>query len=200
MESTSITTQSVLLTFSLSIETSLLKTVGFPLINKFDVGMCFMRSSLLPLALCVFCSAGFLKSGRAQVFDETMRQKVTIDAEATTSDDALLAMARAAKVNVIADATEFKNNATTPLDFPAYKQSGALGSYLLEMSDARNLSWTRPDAKTFLVWKRPDIDALAKRIVAGEEMRHRWSVTIKICCRTKFGTRLLSGSVIRVSP
>ena len=133
--------------------------------------MLLHRNIALSFVLGALATSG-MRPATAQQIDETLQQKVALDTTATDPSEALLAMARTAKVNVIADATQWKNiDATTPINWEAYPQSGLLVSYLLEFSDARGLSWTHPDAKTFLFWKQPALSTLVARIIAGEDVR-----------------------------
>lgn len=130
-----------------------------------------MQQRVLCSALCLALCGGSARAGRALTLDETLQQKVGLSTEPGAPDDLLLDVARKAKVNVVADATQWKDiDAAKPIDWEGYKQSGKLVSYLLELSDGRSLTWTHPDASTFLFWKQPEMAPLITRFLAGEEM------------------------------
>ena len=94
-----------------------------------------------------------------------LKRSVTLPSPGTSLDDDLIALGRAAKINVIADAS------TWPADAPAL--SGARTgnpNRLLAANEPLALSWLG-QGDTVLVWARPDILALGRRIAAGESIQ-----------------------------
>lgn len=99
-------------------------------------------------------------------FDETARKIVDWRVQQVTLDDYLLQLGRQGDVNVIADAT----NLPDPSPIISEARQKPLGSLMLEFTDAQKLTYLRQDASIFLFWHEPDVIALAKRIIAGEEV------------------------------
>lgn len=95
---------------------------------------------------------------------DPLKQSVALPATGTSLDDDLIALGRAAKINIIADASQW------PTDAPALSgpRTGPPPT-LLQANTERPLSWLAGD-NALLVWTRPDILVLARRIAAGEDI------------------------------
>lgn len=136
-----------------------------------------MQHQLLRFVCCAVLLSGFPLGSSAdynplEFIDESLRQKVQVDLNRASTDDHLLALARAAKVNVIADATDFDTEAPeADVQWNQYRKFPSLLSFLLDFSDQRGLTWSRHDVKTFLFWQPPSLESLKQRIVAGEDVR-----------------------------
>ncbi len=85
--------------------------------------------------------------------------------EAATPTETLLALAKAADINLLADV----DDAQTPISSrEAGDKARTLFAELNSLSRARNWSWQRVSDQTFLLWKQPDTVALARQIMADE--------------------------------
>lgn len=96
-----------------------------------------------------------------------MGPSVAFQASGADVDDYLLDLGRAADVNIFADATSL----APPKPMAPYlsgAQHGPMPMLLERLARAQNLTYSRRDAKTLLLWDAPDIPALANRIIAGE--------------------------------
>ncbi|MDF2439410.1 MAG: hypothetical protein JWN98_394, partial [Abditibacteriota bacterium] len=92
------------------------------------------------------------------------RRNVTFQAKDVPLDDYIIAVANTGDVNIIADATEFGPNAPRLSD--EWKQT--FDGLFRRLTYKAHLSWMIYNDRVFLMWKEPDIIALAKRIVDGE--------------------------------
>ena len=84
---------------------------------------------------------------------------------AATPTETLLALAKAADINLLADVDDAPTTAT---DDNASAKPGTLFAALNSLSRSRSWSWQRVSDQTFLLWKQPDIVALARQIGADE--------------------------------
>ena len=102
---------------------------------------------------------------QASEIGPTLRQRVDFELKASTPDDELVAVADAADVNIIADATDLPTQSTlveTP--WPG-KQPWALWNLVKEITSRRMMAWyPMADDKTFLFWNQPDLAALRKAL------------------------------------
>ncbi|MDF2440903.1 MAG: hypothetical protein JWN98_1887 [Abditibacteriota bacterium] len=136
-----------------------------------------MRHYLLRFVCCAVLLSGFPTGSSAdynplEFIDDSLRQKVQVDLNRASTDDHLLTLARAAKVNVIADATDFDTEAPeADVQWNQYRKFPSILSFLLDLSDQRGLTWARHDVKTFLFWQPPHLESLKQRILAGEDVR-----------------------------
>lgn len=99
---------------------------------------------------------------------EVMTREVTATLNGATMDDYMIELARAADVNVIADATEFPepsavkaypgtSGAIAGLQGPHRDKWGpSLINLLGDFAAQKKLSALRPNARTFLFWSEPD--------------------------------------------
>jgi hypothetical protein len=117
-----------------------------------------LKASLMSLLLTPAAAQG-------QVIDDTLRQKATLRLGTATPDDHIIALARAAKVSVFADATQL-SAAAKPLSLGG---EDALLNWLLQISHECRLSWQRQGEKTFLFWSEPDVPELAQVLLAAKE-------------------------------
>lgn len=127
---------------------------------------CFLLSAYLLLIICPSKSYGQKLDG---VTGDPMEENVDLRLDNSTVDEHLIELARASKVNFIADATRFP---TAP-DALDVKLHGVLGNLMLAMACQRHLTWTKADKGTFLFWAdwQGDLTALAKPILAQEQGR-----------------------------
>ena len=85
------------------------------------------------------------------------------------TEDALLLLARSANINIIADASDFREAANTKtLGMTAGLLQGTLAQRLGYLRAAHHVTQFQMDDKTFLFWMPPDVNALAVRLANGE--------------------------------
>jgi hypothetical protein len=96
---------------------------------------------------------------RAQDQGGPLQSPVQLELRNDGPDDQLIKLARAAKINLIADATD-EPGATLTV---STKQS--LLSWLHDIAYANRLSWQRNGGNTVVLWQAPDVVPLARRIV-----------------------------------
>lgn len=129
-----------------------------------------------PLAVCgMLLGLALRLPAQVPLVDEITRQKISLPLKQPSTDDYLLQMARAAHVNLLADATNFPE-ATPSLvgewNFPSSTASagqwtGSLGNLLRELANERKLTWQRLHLKTFLFWSEPDMAELGRALATA---------------------------------
>ena len=83
----------------------------------------------------------------------------------STTAEELRALARAAKVNLLADATLFSTAPKTR----SLQGDKRLSDWLLEVGYTDNLTWGQTEGRTFLVWSEPDAIRVAKALIAQDQ-------------------------------
>ncbi|RYX81653.1 hypothetical protein EON83_22915 [bacterium] len=121
----------------------------------------FILSVFIP-GLCVHVDAEPYRR------DEVTLQEITKPLNTATMDDYLLDMAKATKINVIADATDFpQRSVVKPYPSTTAAITGLKGQYqdkwgpvlinmMSEFVAQQKLSMLRSDSRTFLFWSEPD--------------------------------------------
>lgn len=101
---------------------------------------------------------------QSQPHEETLGKKLPapLDLKRGTTDEHLLALARAADVNFIADATSFSQ---TPSEIP-HNPKNRLWDLILDTAYQRNLTWLGFDRNTFLFWPDQNFAPLGRQIAA----------------------------------
>ena len=94
---------------------------------------------------------------------------VELELQNAGTDDQLIKLARAAKINVMADASDWAENAKK-VDAPAatltVSKKQPLLEWLRDMAYANRLTWQRNAGNTVILWSEPDIVPLTRRVVA----------------------------------
>lgn len=109
-------------------------------------------------------SGGIAARAAGEAQTTALSRKVIISGTVNSVDDYLLAVARAGKVNLIADATRFDAIPfAVPSDFRA-EQPVMLGFYFSRGTRKLRLSLLQPEPNTFLLWPEPGVRELGRRL------------------------------------
>ena len=96
---------------------------------------------------------------------------VTLNVQNADTDEQLIQLAHAAKINVMADATDWAETIATEAKATALtvNEEQSLTHWWRDLSYLNHLTWYRnyhdPNG-TFLVWREPDLASLARRVAA----------------------------------
>ncbi len=129
-----------------------------------------MRFSALVLVFLPFVASPVV-AAPSQDSASLLRETVTFELRESTTDDELIAVARAADVNLIADATSFPKTAqVTPSRWPG-STKWAVSLLMEDIAAGRNLAWNLSGNNTLRVAARPDVASLRSKIAGGETVR-----------------------------
>lgn len=124
-----------------------------------------LLSPALTLGVCNGPALAQQTPAALPVVPDPLKRSVTLPPQGASLDDDLIALGRAAKINLIADASQWAEGA------PALGEPRTgLPSALLGRDGPTSLSWLA-QGDTLLVWTRPDTLVLARRIAGGESIR-----------------------------
>lgn len=99
---------------------------------------------------------------------EVQRQHIQFNDRAAATDDYMIALARAANVNIIADATNIPTDPPpAPAEFPVERENPMLGTHVFfDLVVGRKLTLVNFDDTTMLFWPPPDRAGIARQIRA----------------------------------
>lgn len=134
------------------------------------------RSAAIFVSLCSLILTGpaRLRAQNAPVFDEVVLQKISVARAQPSTSRYLLSLAKAAKVNVLVDATNLKPAAPLEGSWKNVHSSSVQGQWssvfwqlLMELSHERDLTWKRHGTRTFLAWPQPDVARFGRDLAAA---------------------------------
>lgn len=123
-----------------------------------------------------------LFSARAAEEVDPRWKTVELDLKKADTDEQLIQLARAAKINVMADATDWPDNdsAEAKSSVLTVGREQFVYDWLRDLSYLNRLTWrnntnpltgTLQGSQTFMVWREPDVVALARRIEEEAKLR-----------------------------
>lgn len=119
------------------------------------------------LTIAVVFAAQSQLPGHARDMGGPLPDAVELNLQNADADEQLIQLAHAAKINVMADATDWPaaaKNAETNLSVE--RQQPLIG-WLRDISYLNRLTWLRTENNNFVVWSEPDIVSLARRMAAA---------------------------------
>ena len=127
--------------------------------NNFTTSACWLSGALL-------CGVAHAQQAPATATNPARPANVlntTVTPTAATPAETLLALAKDADFNVLADVS----NADAAPTVLALGKERPLFGVLRDLTNAQKWSWQQVEPRTFLMWKLPDTLALAREIIAN---------------------------------
>ena len=137
-----------------------------------EIGCVLRRSLLISVCAVVLCSSVYAEP---IIPDKVTNQEITVPLSTATVNDYLLDMARATKINILADSTDFPVESSVK-SYPA--TSGAIAglkgknpekwdprliNVMGDFAAQEKLSVLRPEPRIFLFWSEPELHSLYER-------------------------------------
>jgi len=119
-----------------------------------------LRASASIASVCLLASWLYAPAHAAPI-GPTLHKDVEFELKPSTPDDELIAVAEAADINIVADATDLPTQSSL-VETPWHgKLPWKLWNLVKEITAGRMMAWDpQPDDKTFLFWKQPSTETL----------------------------------------
>lgn len=131
-----------------------------------------MKRPLIFSLSVLFLTSFFSLTGYCQKSGVSKQNSPDRQLNQAAIDDRLIEIGKANGVNIIADASQFSDDAAaTALGTQPVVKQGDIGLALKEFGDKHKLTWLKSDMKTVLWWTEPNVQEITRLILAGQSVK-----------------------------